>query len=113
MTPLIALAIQQAPGLILDLVEVWKKTNPEVTLEEYLSALRPNLTYEQRRQAAAIDLGVPYVPLEVPVANNLTEARKPNAMDIMNAITLGIVPSWFPREAADVVLRWSTKSATP
>jgi hypothetical protein len=112
MTPLIALAIQQAPGLILDLVEVWKKTNPEVTLEEYLSALRPNLTYEQRRKAAAEALGMPYVPLDPPVAVR-DIPRKPTALDIMNAITLGVAPPWFPKEAADVVARWTTQSATP
>jgi hypothetical protein len=113
MTPLIPILIQQAPGLILDLIEVWKKNNPEVTLEEYLSALRPNLTYEQRRQAAALALNVPYVPLDAPVTNNLTGPRKPTAMDILDAITLGVAPPWFPKEAADVVARWTAKSAIP
>ncbi len=112
MTPLIALAIQQAPGLILDLVEIWKTTNPEVTLEEYLSALRPNITYEQRREAAAKSLSMPYVPLDPPVVVR-DIPRKPTAMDIMNAITLGVAPPWFPKEAADVVVRWATKSVTP
>lgn len=109
MTPLIALAIQQAPGLILDLIEVWKKTNPEVTLEEYLSALRPNLTYEQRRKAAAMALGVEYKPLLGAVAEVQVGPRKPTAMDVMNAIILGTAPDWFPAEAKEVVERWAKK----
>jgi hypothetical protein len=112
MTPLLAIAIQQAPGLIIDLVEVWRKTNPGVTLEEYLSALGDNLGFEERRRRAALSLGVPYIPL-VPASTQPPPDPKPTAQDVLDAIILGTAPTWFPPEAAAVVSRWANKMPTP
>ena len=109
--PLLAIAIQQAPGLIVDLVEVWRKTNPGVTLEEYLTALGDNLSFEERRRRAAAALDVPYAPLALPPSQP-SLAPKPTAQDVLDAIVVGTAPTWFPPEAAAVVLRWSNKMPT-
>jgi hypothetical protein len=112
MTPLLAIAIQQAPGLIVDLVEVWRKTNPGVTLEEYLTAIGDNLSFEERRRRAAAALGMPYTPLVLPPSNPSSDPKL-TAQDVLDAIMIGAAPTWFPPEAAAVVLRWANKMATP
>lgn len=112
MNPLLLLAVQQAPGLIADLIEVWRKTNPAVTLEDYLGALGDNLSFEERRRRAALSLGLPYVPL-APAPTQPPADPKPTAQDVLDAILVGTAPTWFPPEAAAVVSRWSSKGSTP
>jgi hypothetical protein len=104
MIPALAAAlIPQIPVLIGDLIEIWKKSNPGVTLEEWLSALQDGPSFEERKRLAALRLGVPYVPpLVAPVG-----PRKAVAQDILAAITAGQSPEWFSEAEKAVVKKWS------
>ena len=91
MIPIVAMLLPQVPGLIVDLVNLWKKSNPEVTLEEWLLTLDEGDTFEDRKRAAAVRLGVPYTP----PADAKPKALKATARDIVDAAITGITPDWF------------------
>jgi hypothetical protein len=92
MIPALAAAlIPQIPVLIGDLIEIWKKSNPGVTLEEWLSALQDGPSFEERKRLAALRLGVPYTHPTVVQSG----PRKATAQDIIDAWTTGHVPEWF------------------
>lgn len=91
MIPIAAALLPQVPGLIVDLVNLWKKSNPEVSLEEWLLTLQEGDTFEDRKRAAASRLGVPYVP--PPDAK--PRPLKATARDIVDAAITGIIPDWF------------------
>ena len=113
MTPLLALAIQQAPALIADLVQIWQRTNAETPLQEWLGALGDNLNFEERRRRAAASLGMPYTPMATGVPQEAAGFRKPTALDVLDAMMIGAAPNWFSPEAAAVVQRWANKMPTP
>lgn len=92
MIPALAVAIiPQIPVLITDLIEIWKKQNPGVTLEEWLSPLKDGPSFEERKRLAAIRLGVPYIPPPVVESGQ----RKATAQDIVDAWLTGQAPEWF------------------
>ena len=100
MIPIALALLPEIPGLIVSLVNLWKKSNPEVSLEEWLLTLDEGDTFEDRKRAAAIRLGVPYTP---------TEAAKPKtkatARDIVDAAITGIAPEWFSEAEKAAVLK--------
>jgi len=100
MIPIATILLPQIPGLIIDLVNLWKKSNPEVTLDEWLLTLSDGDSFEDRKRAAAIRLGVPYTP---------TEAAKPKtkatARDIVDAALTGVIPEWFSEAEKAAVLK--------
>lgn len=99
MIPIAATLLPQVPALIVELVALWKKSNPDVSLEEWLAPLGEGPTFEQRKRAAALRLGVAYVP----VAEEPKLPRRANAQDILDAAIAGVVPDWFsPDEKATV-----------
>lgn len=98
MIPLAAALLPQVPGLIVELVNLWKKSNPEVSLEEWLLSLDEGPTFEERKRQEALRLGVAYVPVEPPKPKT-----RANARDIVDAAITGVVPDWFsPEEKAAV-----------
>jgi hypothetical protein len=92
MIPIAAALLPQVPGLIVDLVNLWKKSNPEVSLEEWLLTLQEGDTFEDRKRAAALRLGVPYTP---PAPVTRVAGAKATARDIVDAAITGIIPDWF------------------
>jgi hypothetical protein len=94
MIPIAAALLPQVPALIAELVALWKKSNPEVSLEEWLAPLAEGPTFEERKRAAALRLGVPYVP----VVEEPKLPRRANARDIVDAAISGVVPEWFSIE---------------
>ena len=91
MIPIALALLPEVPGLIVSLVNLWKKSNPEVSLEEWLLTLDEGDTFEDRKRAAAARLGVPYTP---PVVEVKTKT-KATARDIVDAAITGITPEWF------------------
>ena len=98
----VALILPQIPGLIVELVELWKKSNPGVSLEEWLLTLSEGPTFEERKRAAALRLGVPYVPV---VVDESKPNRRPTAKDILDAALAGASPDWFSLEEKEAVAR--------
>lgn len=103
MIPIAAALLPQVPAVIAELVALWKKSNPEVSLEEWLSPLAEGPTFEQRKRAAALRLGVPYVP----VAEEPELPRRANAQDILDAAIAGACPDWFSLEEKATVAKIS------
>lgn len=98
MIPIAAALLPQIPGLVVELVNLWKKSNPEVPLDEWLLTLAEGPTFEERKRAAALRLGVAYVPVEAP-----KKSGRPTAKDIVDAAIAGAAPDWFsPEEKATV-----------
>lgn len=103
MIPIAAALLPQVPGLVVELVNLWKKSNPEVPLEEWLLTLSEGPTFEQRKRAAALRLGVPYVP----VVEEPKLPRRATAADVIDAAIAGACPEWFSLEEKATVAKIS------
>lgn len=100
MIPIAAALLPQVPGLIVELVNLWKKSNPEVSLEEWLLSLDEGPTFEERKRMAALRMGVPYVPVEAPKTKTRATAK-----DILDAALAGAAPDWFSAEEKAVAAK--------
>lgn len=100
MIPIAAALLPQVPALIAELVALWKKSNPEVSLEEWLAPLAEGPTFEERKRMQALRLGVAYVPVV-----DDSKPRRPNAHDILAAAIAGSSPDWFSEEEKAAVAK--------